>query len=179
MNGRAYLLAVALAALAVLPTASVSAKGSFNCLVLYGNGKSIEVTDASLLPFDAFNDFSSSIPGSPSVITPGYLITRGATDNSTGQCSPIDTIRFFPSSLGAGAKPVVYYEGLVNGWSELDAKWYYAKPDASATLERLLLPDERSGSAGFPPQWLALALSALAGIAVGSVATALLKRRAQ
>ncbi len=177
MNGRSCLFAVSLAVLAALTTTFVNAKGSFDCLLLYGDGKAIEVTDSSLLPFDAFNDFSASIPGSPSAITPGFLIARGATDNSTGECTPIDTIRFFPSSLGAGSKPVVYYEGLVNGWSELDAKWYYAKPEAAAALQQLLLSDEPRGSAGFPPQWLVLILSTLAGIAVGSVATALLKRR--
>jgi hypothetical protein len=177
MNSRSYLFAVSLAVLAALTTASVNAKGSFNCFLLYGDGKAIEVMDSSLLLFDTFNDFSTSIPGSPSVITPGFLIARGATDNRTGDCTPIDTLRFFPSSLGAGSKPVVYYEGLVNGWSELDGKWYYAKPEAAAALERLLLYDEARGSAVFPPQWLALVLSALAGIAVGTGATALLKRR--
>jgi hypothetical protein len=134
------------------------------------------VTASSLLSFDAFNDFSSPISGSPSVTTPGILIVRGATDLRTGEWVPIDTLRFFSTSLSAGSKPFVYYEGLVNGWSEYDAKWYYAKPEAAAALKELLLTNDQQLISQQSAQRISFALSALVGIAIGAIAMAHLRR---
>ena len=158
MSGR-VLLRVATLALLLAPYAlppSAYAKGSFDKILVYGEGEALEVTDPLLLPFDAFNDFSAPYPGTPSITTPGLFIVRGANDTHTGDFTPIDSLRFFPHSQSASDQPFVYYEGLVNGWSEYDAKWYFAKPIAAEALAQALDAPSPYPLTSIPPTFLVL-----------------------
>ena len=167
----------ALAFVVILSIPSTAmAKGTFDRIVVYGEGEATQVTDPSLLGFTAFNDFSSPYPGTPSVVGPGLLIVREGTDANTGEFVPFDTLRLFPTSLGTGSPPVVFYEGLVNGWSEYDSKWYTASPEATASLQELIASTAGDSSAAIGPSFTPIAIAGIVGFALGIGTMALLKR---
>jgi len=152
-----------------------SAKGAFDKLAIYGDGSAIETSDSQLLAFDALNDFSAAYPGTPSVFNPGYLIMRYALDQRTGEYTAIDSFRFFPPD-DIQPKAFVYYEGLVNGWSEYDAKWYEARPSAAQSL-RAVIDGAASNSAGTtdgPPGTL---VAGVAGLVIGVLGTLMVNSR--
>jgi len=177
MKGRVSLTAALLGLMGALALAVPAfAKGTFDRLLVYGEGQAIPVTDPSLMAFTAFNDFASPYPGTPSLTTAGFLIVRGAIDPTTGEFLPVDTLRFFPTSEGEGSRPFVYYEGLVNGWSEYDHKWYAAKPEAAAALQELLAADRPGPVPQTPSALPLLALSAIMGMVLSAAAITVARR---
>ena len=125
--------------LILFATASVAeAKGNFNKVIVYGDGQAIESNDSSFLEFNGFFNFGKPYPGTPTVVDEGYLIVRYGMDQDTGEYIAFDSLRLFTKSLASGSKPFVYYEGLVNGWSEYDHQWYEANPNTTATLQKIV-----------------------------------------
>jgi hypothetical protein len=160
IHTRAVSLALLVTLLAVVPT---SAKGSFGKLIVYGEGEAVEITHQDLLAFDSFNEFSAPYRGIPSVTTPGLLIIRGAVDSRTGQFVAFDSLRLFPETSSSDA--FVYYEGLVNGWSEYDHRWYAARPEAGEAL-LAALGSSAADARGTSPSTVLIATTVIAG-AVG------------
>ena len=170
--------AIVLLAVLFAITPAAEAKGeNFDKVVIYGNGVAIESNDSSFLAFEFFNNYTLPYPGTPSVVGEGFLIVRFGQDQQTGEFIAVDSLRFFPTSLSSGSKPFVYYEGLVNGWSEYDRNWYDAKPEAVATIEKMINPE--AGPSTLPDLGapMLLTLSAIVGFACGLIAMALIIQR--
>jgi hypothetical protein len=66
------------------------------------------------------------------LVTEGFLVVRGSPNPEAGEWTAFDSLRVYPSADGEAG--FVYYEGLVNGWSEYDARWYRLKPQAGVML---------------------------------------------
>jgi hypothetical protein len=169
-----YIMALSLVLLLAV-TPSAAAKGAFAKVIVYGAGLAVESSDPSLMRFDAFNGFSNAYPGTPSVTDEGYLIVRYAQDQRTGEYLAVDSLRLWPTSLSSGSIPFVYYEGLVNGWSEYDHKWYEAKPEAARAVQQILESEADPSSRPSIASPVALVLSGLAGIAIGVTVMTILR----
>jgi len=150
------------------------AKGSFDRLVVYGQSLALEISEPSLLSFDAFNDFSTPIRGTPTVSGEGYLVVRYGLDQGTSEYVAFDSLRLFPGEPGY-VKASVYYEGLVNGSSEYDGKWYEARPEAESTVRSLV--EAKTPSASVPlASAMSLTLACGAGASAGALVPFLLIR---
>lgn len=142
---RLVLKGMAIGGLLLALAAPALAKGTFARLTISGGalGTPQVVTDPALLGFYAFSDFSHGAIPKPDKPGPEYSITRYEQDE-TGKYVPWDMLRYYPSP--SGGPGFVYYDGLVNGWSEYDRKWYRANPDAEAALRPLIgLPAAAGG----------------------------------
>ena len=109
--------------LTLLTSITAFAKGSFSFITITGPDlkEMVRSTDPALTTdFFAYADFSRSATEAPVDLGVGYEITRYYVDN--GRESAFDHLHYYP---GIG---YVYYDGIVNGSSEYDGKWYAAKP---------------------------------------------------
>lgn len=143
-----FRIAFALAMLIAASVAvSVSAKGGFAFITITGANlkETIRAADGELTQdFFAFADFyhnKSSAPADPGV---GYEITRYYVDNNREV--PLDKLHYYPDT------GFVFYDGIVNGSSEYDGKWYRANVEIRSVFERVLpeaaLPASSSHQAG-------------------------------
>src|SRR5215211_2373565 len=118
---------------AIVLSISVSAKGGFAFITITGTDldKTIRAADAELThDFFAFADFyrnKSNAPADPGV---GYEITRYYIDNNREVA--FDKLHYYPDT------GLVFYDGIVNGASEYDGKWYTAKTEIKAAFESAL-----------------------------------------
>lgn len=150
------------------------AKGNFAFISIAGPNltETVRSTDPALTTdFLAFFDFSDrvDVPKEPG---PGYLVTRYYIDGSHE--TPFDQLHYYP------AAGLVYYDGIVNGGSEYDGKWYTARPEIRAAFEKALPGDGKSiepavqqpvtapekpasGTSVFPSQAVTL-IAAIAGL---------------
>lgn len=114
------------------PSQPAQAKGPFAKLVVYGEGTAVEISTPSLLALDSFTDFVEPVRRAQSIPGAGFWIIRYGLDEETGEYRAFDRLRLVASpSLSS---PYVYYEGLVDGWSEYDGKWYRGRPQALTEL---------------------------------------------
>ena len=141
-----YLLIVAASLFAVLllnfGTDSALAKGPFDRVTING-GKiesSIEVSDPLLMDFFSLSNFPNAGIEQPLVEGDGYLVTRYFME-SDGSLTPWDNLRFYPNTTGTGGN--IFYEGLVNGSSEYDGKWYLASRAGSSRLRHIITASEQ------------------------------------
>ena len=133
------LFALSLALSLLIPTALVSAKGGFDYITIKGPGITgeINVTNPALTQdFFAFADFSRGSIEPPLDPGQGYQVVRVYVQDNKDV--PFDQLHYYPYS------GFVFYDGLVNGSSEYDGKWYAANPNAeepfrSALAERARL----------------------------------------
>jgi len=146
------------------------AKGEFSFISITGPNLKEEVrsTDPALTTdFLAFFDFAqvkAEAPANPGV---GYLVTRYYVDGKHE--SAFDQLHYYPDT------GFVYYDGIVNGWSEYDDKWYTARPAIKAAFESVLpgyaqsaAPAARSQPIPSLDQTQSIMLVAvIAGLAVG------------
>jgi hypothetical protein len=130
----------------------VFAKGNFSKIVVSGGSltSDLVVTDPALMGFFSFSNFPDARTGKPQDINidDGYIVSRGGEEN--GVFEVWDRLAYYPNTDGAGG--YIYYEGLVNGSSEYDGKWYIASIAGDVAMRRLL---------GIPvvlPQWPGLQL---------------------
>ena len=105
-----------------LLSASALAKGPFTRIEVSGPGlgDSIQITDAESIEFlgmEGLMLYRESIP-EPDVMAPSYQIVRFGGDQA------FDELRYHPSARGG--RGYVYYEGIVDGASEFDRKWFRA-----------------------------------------------------
>lgn len=114
-----------LALLAGFSTPLASAKGNFTYLSVKGPGLTgdLTVTNPALTAdFFAFADFSKGEVDAPADPGEGYQIIRVYVENNKDV--PFDLLHYYPYT------GFVYYDGLVDGSSEYDKKWYNANPSA-------------------------------------------------
>jgi len=141
---RVLMLGVILALLLLIPLQVTSAKGLFSKITIQmpDAGQLIEVTEPAFLDFWTFSDFDSGTREAPEVIGPAYEITRWhlAADGKTFE--PWDRLRYYQTSPhNTAARGWVYYEGLVNGSSEYDGKWFMSTRHADVLMESIIFAD--------------------------------------
>lgn len=138
-----------------LTSITVLAKGDFSFITIIGANitEPMQVTDPALMTgFFAFADFFHDKTKAPADPGAGYEITRFYMNGSVAV--PFDRLHYYPD---AG---LVYYDGIVNGSSEYDGKWYIAKSDIKAAFEKVL--PSKSPFPKFITQPQTLSLTAIA-----------------
>ena len=116
-----------------VPAFRVFAKGEFDYLLVKGPGitDELDITDPSLTGnFFAFADFSKGSITAPVDPGQGYQIFRIYVVD--GKDQPFDQLHYYPYT------GYVYYDGLINGSSEYDGKWFQADPAADAPFRNAL-----------------------------------------
>jgi hypothetical protein len=119
--------------LTALTFITVFAKGSFSFITITGPDlkELIRSTDPALTTdFFAFADFFQDKITEPADPGAGYEITRYYVDG--GRESAFDHLHYYPDS------GYVFYDGIVNGWSEYDNEWYTASPEIKTAFDRAL-----------------------------------------
>lgn len=119
--------------LTLLTSITVSAKGEFSFIAVTGGDLTDEVrlSDPALTKdFFTFADFSLDKTETPADPGEGYEITRYYINGHSE--TAFDRLHYYPET------GFVYYDGIVNGDSEYDAKWYTAQPEIKSTFETAL-----------------------------------------
>ena len=109
--------------LTLFTSIAVFAKGSFAFITISGPDlkEPIRSSNPALTEdFFAFANFIGSTVKAPTEPGIGYEITRYYKDG--GRESAFDRLHYYPET------GYVYFDGLVNGSSEYDGKWYQAQP---------------------------------------------------
>lgn len=119
------------------PSAIVVAKGNFDYIIVKGPGITgeINITDPALTQdFFAFADFTQGEVPPPADPGQGYEIVRVyvETVDDKPAVKPFDQLHYYPYT------GYVYYDGLAEGASEYDGKWYAANPSAEEPFRALL-----------------------------------------
>jgi len=129
-----FRIALAIALLTtMLISVSVTAKGGFAFITITGVDlkEAIRTADGELtLGFFAFADFYRNKTEAPADPGAGYEITRYYVDNDHEVA--FDRLHYYPET------GFVFYDGIVNGSSEYDGKWYIAKTEIKAAFESAL-----------------------------------------
>jgi hypothetical protein len=143
---------------ALLPANLLLAKGNWDKVVIESDTlpESIIVTDPALLAglsLPVFQDFQTGGVEAPDLDGAGYALTRYGYDEARDKFIAFDFIHYYADP--EGGLGYVYYDGLVNGWSEYDGKWFRATAEGQQTIETLLgisdTPDQIDTLAMF--QW--------------------------
>ena len=129
---------VLLALLVFIPNVYALAKGDFDYVTVKGPGITgeIDVTNPALTQdFFAFADFSKGDVPPPADAGQGYQVVRVYVEftDSKPKDLPFDQLHYYPYT------GYVYYDGLVEGSSEYDGKWYAANPAAEAPFRNVLV----------------------------------------
>lgn len=117
----------------IIPTINVVAKGDFDYLLVKGPGITgeIDITDSALTGnFFAFANFAQGNIPAPQQTGEGYQIFRIYVVD--GKDQPFDQLHYYPYT------GYVFYDGIVNGSSEYDGKWYRADPAAEVPFRAAL-----------------------------------------
>jgi hypothetical protein len=116
---------------------SAYAKGNFIKITISGGQltSEIDITDPSLLEFFSFSYFPDSRTQDP-MLGEGYLITRYNQQNKDGSFHAVDILYYYPSNTGSGG--YVFYDGLIDGSSEYDGKWYIASAEGDLAFRKIL-----------------------------------------
>ena len=118
--------------LLLMSTTAALAKGSFAFISVSGEGldNDVRLYDAGVtLDWFAFADFQEGrVPPPAGPPQGGYEITRYYLDGRRE--TAFDHLHYYPQ---AG---LVYYDGIVNGWSSYDGKWYRANPEIRTIFEK-------------------------------------------
>ena len=130
------IFALLLALMVLVPTAAF-AKGEFDYITVKGPGivGEIDVTNPALTQdFFAFADFTQGEIPAPIDPGQGYQIVRVYVEftDSKPKDLPFDQLHYYPYT------GYVYYDGVVEGSSEYDGKWYAANPTAEAPIRNVL-----------------------------------------
>jgi hypothetical protein len=124
---------VVLTVVVLLSSMHVFAKGAFDYITIKGPGITgeINVTSPALTQdFFAFADFSKGSIEPPVNPGEGYQILRVYVVDLNPQV--FDQLHYYPYT------GYVYYDGIVNGSSEYDGKWYIANPSVEAPFKAVL-----------------------------------------
>lgn len=120
------------------PRLHALAQGGFDYLLVKGPGITgeIDITDPALTEsFFAFADFKKGSLSAPSDPGQGYQIFRIYVEDNKDQ--PFDQLHYYPYS------GYVFYDGLINGSSEYDGKWFAADPSANGPFRAALAKSAR------------------------------------
>src|SRR5262245_41493091 len=110
--------------LSLLTSMGVSAKGGFSFIAITGAAlkEEVRISDPALITdFFAFADLYRNMAAAPGDPGMSYEITRYYVDGSREVA--FDSLHYYPET------GYVYYDGIVNGSSEYDQKWYSAQPE--------------------------------------------------
>jgi hypothetical protein len=119
--------------LSLIIASTVFAKGSFAFITITGPNLKSEVraTDPALtMDFFTFADFSRNRMDAPENPGEAYEITRYYIENTRE--SAFDQLHYYPDT------GYVFYDGIVNGSSEYDGKWYKAVPEIKSVFEKAI-----------------------------------------
>lgn len=113
------------------------AKGPFDKVTVRGGliENEVEVSDPLLMDFFDLSNFPNARIEQPQVEGEGYLVTRYFKE-ADGSFTAWDQLRFYPNQEATGG--TIYYEGLVNGSSEYDGKWYLASFSGSTRMRQII-----------------------------------------
>ena len=117
---------------------TVFAKGDFSFIAVTGGTLRDEVrlSDPALThDFFTFADFYDNKTEAPLDPGMGYEIIRYYMNGHTE--TAFDRLHYYPET------GFVYYDGIVNGSSEYDGKWYIAQPEIKGTFETALFTQLR------------------------------------
>ncbi|HEY7215449.1 MAG TPA: hypothetical protein VIC28_12515 [Thermoanaerobaculia bacterium] len=148
---RLWLFTTLVLLLALFHHARADAKGRFErvTVVVPGATAEIQVTDPELLDFFSFSRFPDQrLAAAPAIAIQAYIVTRGAY-TPDGVFRAFDRLHYYPSSA-PGAPGHVYYDGLVNGWSEYDKQWYRASPQGDRAMSRFIAMQALRAHGGRP-----------------------------
>lgn len=120
-----------------VPTTLVFAQGGFDYITIKGPGiiGEIDVTNPALTQdYSAFADFTQGEVPAPPDPGQGYQVVRVYVEfaDSKPKDLPFDQLHYYPYT------GYVYYDGLTEGISEYDGKWYIANPEAEAPFRSAL-----------------------------------------
>jgi hypothetical protein len=121
----------------LLPASLALAKGEFDYITIKGPGiiGEIDVTNPAMTQdYFAFADFSQGEIPAPANPGQGYQIVRVYVvfTDAKPKDVPFDVLQYYPYT------GFVYYDGLVEGSSEYNGKWYAANPAAEAPFRNVL-----------------------------------------
>ena len=122
----------------LIPTTAVLADGTFDYIVIKGPGITVEINVSDPVftqDFFAFADFSKGSIDPPAEPGSGYQIVRMRAEGSKG--IPFDQLHYYPYT------GYVYYDGIVNGFTEDGGKWYIANPAIEEPFRAVLAEDAR------------------------------------
>jgi hypothetical protein len=118
----------------------VNAKGPADRITIIGPGLNGEVVIQDRATLDALSmaaleDFLAPVPDIPESLGFGYELTRfyKVDDN---RYIPFDRATYYPDRSGQGG--YVLYQGIVNGSSGYDGRWFAAHPASDAVMRRVL-----------------------------------------
>ena len=121
-----------------VPVTATTAAGEFDYIVVKGPGITGDINVSNpVLTQDIFTfaDFSKGDVNPPTKPGSGYQIVRMHADGSKG--IPYDQLHYYPYT------GYVYYDGIVNGFSEDGGKWYIANPEIEEPFRAILAEDAR------------------------------------
>jgi hypothetical protein len=153
-------LGVSLALLASLAAATLtSAKGNFSSILIIDleTGQVRLVDDPQLGGFFALSDLTNGSGEAP-IHAKGYELWR-LSEGHAGGLFAVDHLRYYTS--GSQRHGYIFYEGIVNGVSEYDQKWFPSTPAGDGLMQGVL---SRSGDQPAP------AINSLAAVAILSLA---------
>lgn len=129
--------------LSLLTSVTALAKGQFSFIAVTGGqlAQEVRLSDPALTQdFFTFADFYQDKAEAPDDPGMSYEITRYYVEGHTA--SAFDRLHYYPET------GYIYYDGIVNGSSEYDGKWYTAKPDIQKTFETALTNQNRLQALG-------------------------------
>lgn len=132
--------------LALIPSITALAKGGFSFITVTGPNleDTVRASDPALTEdFFAFADFYRNETEAPANPGTDYEITRYQVDHFvTGQREityvaggrevAFDRLHYYPDT------GFVYYDGILNGSSEYDGKWYTAQPGIEVVFKKAI-----------------------------------------
>ncbi len=122
----------------ILPTAAALANGDFDYIVIKGPGITGDINASSpvlIQDYFAFADFSKGSVAPPADPGEGYQVVRMYAEGSKGV--PFDQLHYYPYT------GYVYYDGIINGYSEYGSQWYAANPAIEEPFRAVLAEDAR------------------------------------
>jgi len=122
----------------IIPGVAARADGEFDYIVIKGPGITGDINVSNpVLTQDiyTFADFSKGSVNPPTDPGQGYQIVRMHADGSKG--IPYDQLHYYPYT------GYVYYDGIVNGFSQDGSKWYIANPEIEEPFRAILAEDAR------------------------------------
>jgi len=122
----------------LIPTMAVLAQGKFDYITVKGPGLTgdVDVTNPALTEdFFIFADFTQGEVPAPADPGEGYQIVRMYVEytDSKPKNLPFDLLYYYPYT------GYVYYDGVLEGSSEYDGKWYAANPEAETPFRNVLV----------------------------------------
>lgn len=122
----------------LIPTAIAYAQSEFDYIVIKGPGITGDINVSNPLftqDIFAFADFSKGSIDPPADPGAGYQIVRMVAEGSKGV--PYDQLHYYPYT------GYVYYDGIINGFSENGTQWYIANPAIEEPFRAILAEDAR------------------------------------